>query len=731
MTRITRDSAFRVHQPDLTSMESVSSRCKGPLFGMTRLLRTTGSPLVCSATRGGGTGAGSARVAPKVLQVPDGYICDYVDQTHRRDTPEEYIRQMIEKRIVIELGYPLNRIGVENPVVIGSRQMRADIVIFREFGGRTQDDIFAIIECKSAKVRPSDRKIGVGQLKSYMAACPNCEWGMWTNGSHREVVRKIRDNGGYLFEEYNDIPAAGGSVEEIDRPSRDKLQHAADDNLMMAFRSCHNHIYSTDGLEKDQAFFELLKVIFCKTYDEQSIGNPLEFYAKSREASNIDGCGVVKNRIDRLFDKVKRRYPMIFVGNDKLSLRPQSLARVVATLQPYSLLDTHIDVKGKAYEELVGANLRGDRGEFFTPRNVVNMAVKMVAPTPDELICDPACGTGGFLVMAMKHIIEKIQSTAEKTLGKPKAQWSHRERETVRDEIRHTAERKFFGFDISQTLVKAAKMNMVMNNDGSGNIYQGNSLLHPHLWDAQMRDELAKALHISPDEIKNERAIEFFDVIFTNPPFGSKIPVDDRNTLEQYQLGYIWRNEQQKVDPKSEWTITENFQKSAPPEQLFIERCLQFLKPGGRMAIVLPDSILSNPGLGYIRDWLIKETRIIASIDLHADTFQPRNGTQTSVLILQKKSRGERAKEEREGKIRPYNLFMAVASKIGHDKRGNIIYARDHEGNEIWVDDGAYSEGNDDNKIPQKGGKRRVIDDQTAAIADIFSKWKKQEGVQW
>ena len=668
-------------------------------------------------------------VAPKVLQVPDGYICDYVDQTYRQDTPEEYIRQTIEKRLVLELGYPTSRIGVEHSVTIGSRRTRADLVIFHETNKRTQEDITIIVECKSAKINPSDRKQGVEQLKSYMTACSNCEWGMWTNGSHREVLRKIRKDGKYSFQESNDIPAADGDVEEIDRPHRDKLKRAADDNLLMAFRSCHNYIYS-DGLEKDQAFFELLKVIFCKTHDEQSVKAPLEFYAKSLETTNVDGRGAVKHRIDHLFEKVKGRYPMIFESNDELKLNPQSLARVVAALQSYSLLDTHIDVKGKAYEELVGANLRGDRGEFFTPRNVVNMAVNMITPTTDELICDPACGTGGFLVMAMKHIIGKIECAAEKNLGNPKAQWSSREIETVREEVRRTAESNFFGFDISQTLVKAAKMNMVMNNDGSGNIFQGNSLLPPHLWEPEMREKLAEALRKNAREIRNESTIEFFDVIFTNPPFGSRIPVDDRDTLEQYQLGYIWRNEQQKVDPESKWEMTGNFQSSAPPEQLFVERCLQFLKPGGRMAIVLPDSILSNPGLGYIRDWLIKETRIIASIDLHANTFQPRNGTQTSLLILEKKSEEQRTKEAREGKIHPYNIFMAMVDKIGHDKRGNTIYARDVKGGEIWVDDDGHLEQSSAGGIAQNA-KKRIIDDQTPEVAEIFAEWKKQEGIQW
>ena len=192
----------------------------------------------------------------------------------------------------------------------------------------------------------------------------------------------------------------------------------------------------------------------------------------------------------------------------------------------------------------------------------------------------------------------------------------------------------YFGFDINPDLVKATKMNMVMNNDGSGNILQTNSLLPPHEWTDAFRTKLSEALGISKSELRNYKSLDHFDVIVTNPPFGSKIPVKDKSILEQYELAHIWENDKKA----GTWTMTDRLQSSVPPEILFIERCTQFLKPNGRMGIVLPDSILGSPGLGYIREWLIRNHRIVASIDLHVDTFQPRNGTQTSVLFLQKKT---------------------------------------------------------------------------------------------
>ena len=671
----------------------------------------------------------------KIIKVPEGEICDYIDGKFRKDTLEEYVRQTIEKRLVNEHKYDPKRIKIEFTLKLGSRRPRADIVVFQKDRHQlTQENVWLIIECKNEGIQPQNAKDGVGQLKSYMSACLNCEWGMWTNGKYKEVLRKVRVEGQFEFQEYNDIPSSDGSLEDINRPKRNKLKNAYEDNLLMVFKTCHNHIHVTDGLQKQSAFFELLKLIFCKTLDEQNIGKLLEFYATSKERSSPDGQLTVKKRITKIFDRVKRRFPQIFEGTDEIKLKPRSLAWIVSELQPYSLLETHVDVKGKAYEELVGANLRGDRGEFFTPRNIMRMAVEMINPKPDETICDTSCGTGGFLVTAMNHVIEQLKEEVEKETGKAESEWSNSERDNIRNRINQIAALNFYGFDINPDLVKATKMNMVMNNDGSGNIYRNDSLLPPHEWDLD-KEKLAKALNIDADGITNPKSIEFFDVIVTNPPFGSKIPIKDGHILEQFDLGYIWREDQEDGNEQTRLVCSSDLQASTPPEQLFVERCLQFLKPGGRLAIVLPDSILSNPGLNYIRQWLIDKTRIVASIDLHVDTFKPKNGTQTSVLIVQKKTKEGIEAEQQSGKIQPYNTFMAILEKVGHDARGNTLFKRDKHGKELWIpeESNVYevdrTAGGDVTVKTER--KTRIIDDQSHEVSAVFKKWKKQEGLAW
>jgi len=672
-------------------------------------------------------------VTPEIIVIPEGKTCDYIDGKFRNDTPEEYIRQNIEKRLVNEHKYPKERIAVEYTIRVGSRRPRADIVIFSaDAPERSQDSISIIIECKKEAIEPTSKKHGVGQLQSYMSACPNCEWGMWTNGRHKEVYRKqVNARGGIEFLEVNDIPSVDGRVEDIDRPKRHTLKTAVEDNLLIVFKTCHNHIYVTDGMQKQPAFFELLKVIFCKIEDERSLGKPLEFYAASGERSSPDGQLTVAKRIGRIFGRVKKKHGRIFDSTDEIKLKPRSLAYVVSELQKYSLLSTHIDIKGKAYEELVGANLRGDRGEFFTPRNVMHMAVEMLALEDDERVLDPACGTGGFLVVAMTSIIERLESKFCEELGKPKDEWEDDAKRVFDDRVREIAETNFFGFDLNPDLVKATKMNMVMNNDGSGNIYQVDSLLPPHSWESQFRSELANGLGVAESKLRSPQSLGLFNVILTNPPFGSRIPIKDPHILEQYDLGHIW---ERKEDDRKRWTMTSRLQKSVPPEQLFIERCLQLLKPGGRMGIVLPDSILGSPGLGYIREWLIRNTRIVASVDLHVDTFQPRNGTQTSILFLKKKRPEEIQEEERTGKMADYSIFMAMVDRIGHDKRGNPVFKRDKHGNEIFVPTSEViklDELSDGTRTAKVESKKKVIDDQTQVVAETFAKWRQEEGDLW
>lgn len=639
--------------------------------------------------------------APAAVIVQQGKMLDFIDQvTQRPETPEEYVRQEIAKSLVREYEYERQDIEVEFTIRMGTRKPRADLVIFDPNGKHNLDNVFAIVECKSEAVKSSDRKEGVEQLQSYLRACPRAQYGMWTNGRERFCYRQTGDSKN-PFVEIADIPRFGKEEEDVERPRFDQLRPASSDALLFAFRRCHNYIAGNQGLQKPEAFWELLKLIFCKIQDERD-SNEVEFYASSQERSTLNGRAKVRTRLDGLFKEVRLAFPQIFSNSEQIELNNETLSYIVSQLQMYSLLDSDVDVKGKAYEEVVGSNLRGDRGEFFTPRNMCHLAVGMLDPDENAVILDPACGTGGFLITSMNYVVAKIEEAEIEKWGGSRERAEGR----VAQRVGRYLSRKVYGLDLNPNLVKACKMNMVMNNDGAGGLYQANSLASPSTWNDDRIRQLMGAV----------------DLLVTNPPFGSKIQIDDPSVLELYDLGHSWSYD----DEADTWEMNSSLQRSQPPEILFIERCVRFLKPGtGRAAMVLPDGILGSPGLGYVRDWLLTHTTILGSVDMHPDAFQPSTSVQTSIVVFQRKTAEQIQIETASGIRQDYDVFMAVADKIGHDKRGNDLYVRDSEGNEVVeeseVDIREYVDGQ--RVVTKLRTLRKVRDDHTSKIAEAFRSW--------
>lgn len=648
---------------------------------------------------------GAASAALKAI--PDGKVVDFITGRLLDDTPEEYVRQNVEMSLVLEYNYPREQVEVEFKIKVGSGTKRVDLALFAAGAPHTQDNIQTIIETKREGTKREDKGDGVGQLKSYMAACLNCQHGMWTNGVDRDCFFKSSDRGEHSFIDAIDIPVQG--AKKADAPSREHLRAATGENLLFTFKRCHNYIAGSVGLQKPEAFWELLKLIFCKIEDERSDNDKLEFYVTQSERTSMDLQGRVKARLDRIFrDRVLAKYPTIFKSNERLEMNGATLAYVVSEMQQYSLLDSPVDVKGVAYEEVVGSNLRGDRGEFFTPRNACRMAVKMINPQAGEIILDLACGTGGFLVMAMNHVLAMIDE-------KHRNRWPKRgpsaEQQAEWFRARHEyLSKNIYGLDLNPNLVRAAKMNMVMNNDGSGNLFQCNSLEHPHRW---------------PAEGPPHWLLGGVDVIFANPPFGTEINIDDPRILSQFEVGAKWDPSEKGFVRRTTKDGKAVLQSSQPPEILFVERCLQFLKPGGRMAIVLPNGLLNNPGLAYFRQCILGQAQLLAVVDMHRDLFQPRNDTQTSMVLLRKWSAGESAESHGD-----YPVFMAIADKVGHNKRGNMVYKRAPDGSLLLHDsvrthrlpkaDGSFEEVAVTSKEP-------IVDDELNDVAEAYHLWLAEQ----
>lgn len=618
-------------------------------------------------------GAGTAKIIPFI---PSGKLRCFVTGQLRRDTPEENVRQRWARSLVDEYKYAKADLAIEFKIKMGSSSKKADVAVFKEGAQKTQENIFIVLEAKRADVLPRAKGEGVEQLKSYMAACASCRYGLWV-GAERLVLEKTTKNG---FVEIVDLPARGDLEPRV--PTFTDLIPASD--LKATLRRCHNYIYVNQGFQKAEAFHEMLKLIFCKVYDETESTGPLRFYIRNEERRSEAGQQRVENeRIRPLFGAVKERYQYIFKPNETIDLNRRVLAYVVSELQKYSLLRTQADVKGAAYEELVGANLRGDRGEYFTPRNVCDMAVSMVLSLyPQQRLSslkllDPCCGTGGFLVAAV-NILRGAFSRQERAKGGSERDVAQR----VAARIKEIANLNLFGLDINPFLVRTSQMNLVMHGDGSANVFQADSLLTPSEWDSE---DAAK-------KIGHGR----FDVVITNPPFGGRAIIDDPHVLAKYELTLYDARDARAM---------------LPAEQLFVEAALRFLKPGGTLAIVLPDSILNNPGLEFIRQWLFRRARIVASIDLPKETFADSGGVPNpSVLIVQRLAK-EDVKLAEAGAIDDYEVFMAIPKTAGRDKRGNPVYRRTPDGLEILDE-----------------AMQRVLDDELPTVSEEFRAWVKEAG---
>lgn len=607
--------------------------------------------------------------------IPPGSIRCYITGGLRKDTPEENVRQRWVRSLIDEYGYSKQDIALEFPIQMGSARKRADIVIFKPGSKReVKEDILIIVEAKRDDVKISDKKLGESQLLSYMSASNACKYGLWV-GKERQAFERLPDG---EIAPTVDIPRAG--EDRPRRPERSDLQVSHD--LKSIFRRCHNYIHANGGHQKAEAFHEMLKLIFCKMYDEDNGTNAeLDFAIDPKEQRSESGQRrLVEDRILPLFAKVKKRYPYIFEEDERIKLEPSVLAYIVAEMQYISLTESETDVKGAAYEELVGENLRGDRGEYFTPRNVCDMTVRMIQALHAEsdlqelTVLDCCSGTGGFIVSWIDNLREIFR---RQEVARKRSDIENR----VRNRIRETCANSLFGLDINPFLVRTAQMNLVMHGDGSTNVFRVDSSRSPGEW---------------TDEARKKIPFGKADVVLTNPPFGSEVKIDDAHVLEHYEL--------------SRWEST-NKRASLPAEQLFVETAMKFLKEGGYLGIVLPDGILNNPGLRFLRSWLLKRGRIIASVDLPKETFAISGGVNNPSVLIVRKFTKEQLRRANAGIMDSNHMvFMSSPKTAGIDKRGTPIYLRHPDGREITDEEGT-----------------RFLDDEIAAVADHFVEWGRNQ----
>jgi type I restriction enzyme M protein len=607
--------------------------------------------------------------------IPSGYTLDYVSGKQLKETNKELVRQRVVRALIHEYGFSPEDMALD--LSIGGRK-KVDVAIFHHGKEHTIENLGRTVICRqepnvgktTVRIRDYEQAAtDLDELETIMRDLDAVQYGLWTNGLEFFFVEKEKSRFETKFNPIGDWPMAEESIGTKDVLSDAHIRVADTEMLKITFRRCHNFIHGNEGMPKDAAFWQFLYLIFCKMHDEnlrtkQRQAWQRRFWAGPKEQFEAPGRKAIRVRIEELFTEVKKQYKNIFRGNEEISLSDRALAFIVSELAKYDFTRTDVDAKGVAYQELVGVNLRGDRGQYFTPRGVVKLVIEMLDPKEGETLLDPACGTGGFLVATLGHMLSRFRKEQKTQAGSENTS----EFLTVHERLREYAAANVFGADFDPFLIRAAQMNMVLAGDGRGHIYNINSLEYPlgHLADLPAA--------------KKEIPLGSVDIIATNPPFGSDIPITDKHILDQYELAHNWES-----DGEGGFRNTGALKGSVAPEILFIERCIKWLKPGeGRMGIVLPDGVLGNPASEYIRWWIMRETQVLASVDLPVESFiaEANVNILTSLLFLRRKNDKEKHREALGG-VDEYAVFMAVAEKVGFDRRGNKLYKRTPNGEEI------------------------------------------------
>jgi type I restriction enzyme M protein len=546
---------------------------------------------------------------------PKATILCRVSGRHKVAKPEEIIRQLVINTLVDDLGYPLDRLAIEVKIKMGSTyaSKAADLVVYTDKAKLTP---YIIVEIKKPK-----RKDGLDQLQSYMNAT-GVYYGAWINGNDEVYQLRADPN---LFEVLRRLPAEHERLEDVKTPIT-KQELTPIEHLKDEVEYLEQSVLANAGVS---AFDEIFKLIFTKLYDELTTADDAPTKFRTTTAPPREQY----DRLNGLFHRAAKEWPDIFSPSDDLELSPEALVAVASAFESTRFFDANLDVIDAAFEYMINPEQKGDRGQFFTPRPVVKMCVHMLDPKTGDRIIDPACGPGGFLIHSLNWVVEHELRKLFKEADIPRRKLAY-------------ATQRLFGIDFDVRLARVAKAMMLIAGDGRTNIYRVNSL-DGREWEGRS------------DGLKSAITDDSFDVIMTNPPFAGNITQPE--ILGGFDLAY-------KGDP------SENRRAARiSRDLLFIERCVQLLKPGGRMAVVLPQGTLNNISTQYVHKWLMARTRILATVGLHGNTFKPFTNTKTSVLFAQKMLTDEALAPN-------YPIFCAVNKIPLKDTSGSYIYKRDADG---------------------------------------------------
>lgn len=581
--------------------------------------------------------------------------------------PEEIVRQLYLIQLTKRYKYPKNLIELEKVIQFGREKndaKRADIVVYRPDGITPK----IIIEVKA----PSEEN-DIQQLKSYLNA-EGAPVGVAVNGKTQLIL--YRPYPKEFDDTLDDIPAADEEIEDV-LAKRKTLKDLHEEDLKETIKTLEELVLANSGAD---SFDEIFKLIYAKLYDEKealSRTNQELLFRKSPTGKPEE----TKRIIDELFDDAKDEWSDVFEKTDKIKLSPEHLSVCVGELQDIKLFGSNLRIIDEAFEYLLPDVAKGKKGQYFTPRIVIDMCVQMLNPRKKEYVVDTACGSAGFLVHAMQYVWKNLPTLEAK---------------------KEYASRYLFGIDFDEKSTKISRAIMLIAGDGRSHIYKTTSLdtrEWPERFKAELKDlKLVQEFDDYETNRHNQDTLQNlnFDILLANPPFAGEIK--EKHLLAQYTLG---KNAKGKMQKKVERHL------------LFIERNLDFVKKGGRLAVVLPQGIFNNTSEEYIRKYIMQKARILAVVGLHGNSFKPHTGTKTSVIFLQKWAEEELDKSGNP-KVADYPIFFATQKQSFKNNSGDYIFEKDKDGQ----------------LIKDENGNPKYLSD-LDEIAEAFVVWGKEQGLSF
>ena len=558
----------------------------------------------------------------------------YQGKERNYNNPEEKVQALAFLQLVIDYNYPERQIKQFEPVTMGSEVKEADIVVF-------EDEVcvkpLILVECKKQDVSEAEFQQAINQAYSYAFALPNEVKYVWITSGIKNDYFEV-DKSQNTRNQLPDIPQYGirevanykyvyGAEYLPDIPGKPKFFGLAvieQVDLTRRFKLAHEALWAGGQLNPSEAFDELDKLIFCKIWDERKprkVGEPYDFQIITVSKSEVPDETKrrikenenLHNRIKALYEEGRKKDAEVF--RDDIRLAPEKMRTVVSYLESVNLSETDLDSKGRAFETFMGSFFRGNFGQYFTPREIVKFIVDVLPITNESKVLDTSCGSGGFLLYALNKVREQATEyypnykNDTRQYGKWYTYWHD------------FAEKNLFGIEINEQISRAAKMNMIIHDDGHTNVITSDGLVS----DADIKARTGN----------NGFEYETFDFIITNPPFGSTIRQTEQAYLKTYMLG---KKEEDWLAVKSR--TGDDTRDGQQSEVLFIEQDYHFLKEGGMLAIVLPDGILTNSSMQFVRTQIEDWFRIVAVVSMPQTAFTANGaGVKSSVLFLQKWSK--------------------------------------------------------------------------------------------